>query len=376
MRLGALLLLLILLLFGLYLRYSDKIKYHMALSMPFTSNCTAKPDRKMVILINELNQLGIPGGQISFASPGQGTINCAFGWGGSDGLLSQVSEEDIFRYASLAKIFTSLTAIKLAEQETIELNSLMLPLLKQDITPLDPRVANITLSHLLRHRAGFDRKISGDPMLSDFPWCPNDLSMLSHIRLNFSPGDEYSYSNLGYCLVGAALSKTTKEPLADIINQILHFNEYKTIQRVPRLASLDNEATYFFENPETEEQLLRFNYPAMLASGGWAGTAADLATLLHRQFNTNNSQHTVDRGFEADCDISVWRKCHGLVFYKYQQAQHHVMYWRDGSLPGISAFAAISQDGDTIVILANYRKYHWLQFNDAIGNLVYRYLDN
>ena len=50
------------------------------------------------------------------------------------------------------------------------------------------------------------------------------------------------------------------------------------------------------------------------------------------------------------------------------------MYWRDGSLPGLTAFAAATPEGEVIVLLANYREYKWLKFNDAIGQRLYQYL--
>ncbi|MBU1311494.1 MAG: beta-lactamase family protein [Gammaproteobacteria bacterium] len=331
----------------------------------------------MKALITHIQQLGIPGGQISFVKPDGYTVDCAFGWGGSGGVLSTVSEQNIFRYASLAKILTSITAIKLAQQHTIALNWHLLPSLGLKTQPSDARITDITLSQLLRHRAGFDRSISGDPMLKDQPWCPAHLTTLSLLKLDFTPEEKYSYSNLGYCLLGQALVQTTGKPLTKLITDTLDLSQYSSIQPIVSSAGLTDEVSYFFDSPDTEQQQLRFNYPAMLASGGWAGTAAELSKLMQQQLSAENSTELLlDAGIYSECDLTVWRNCHGMVFYKYQQPQQHVMYWRDGSLPGLSAFVAATKQADTVVLLLNYRKYQWLKFNDAIGMQIYRYLNN
>lgn len=377
MRLTVLTSLLLVLLAGLYIQHSSIIDYRLALVMPLTSHCSSEPDDKMKDLVRRIQQLGIPGGQISFVKPQGHIVDCTFGWGGSGGVLSPVSKQEIFRYASLAKILTSITAIKLAQQQKIALNWYLLPSLELRTQQSDPRIADITFSQLLRHRAGFDRSISGDTMLSDQPWCPENLSTLSQLKLDFTPEEKYAYSNLGYCLLGQALVQTAGKPLARLITDTLDLSQYSSIQPVVSSARLTDEVSYFFDSPDTEQQQLRFNYPAMLASGGWAGTAAELAKLIQQQLSVENStQLLLDAGINLECDLNVWRNCHGMVFYKYQQLQQHVMYWRDGSLPGLSTFVATTQHGDTVVLLVNYRKYQWLKFNDAIGMQIYRYLNN
>lgn len=375
MRLAVLITLLITLLTGLYIQHKTIINYQLALAMPLVSNCSSEASEQMAGLITGIQQLGIPGGQISFVKQGKPPVNCAFGWGGSGGVFSPVLEKDTFKYASLAKIFTSLTAIKLAQQNTIQLDWQLLPLLNQNTLLRDQRVADITLSQLLRHRAGFDRNTSGDTMLSDQPWCPAHLSMLSQLKLDFTPEEKYSYSNLGYCLLGQSLVQTAGKPLAELITDTLDLSQYSSIQPIVSSAALTDEVSYFFDSPDTGQQQLRFNYPAMLASGGWAGTATELTKLIQQQLSVENSTELLlDAGINPECDLTIWRNCHGMVFYKYQQPQQHAMYWRDGSLPGLSAFAAVTQQGDIIVLLVNYRKYQWLNFNDEIGQLIYSYL--
>lgn len=377
MRKTILAVLIIILLGLLYNRHSSDLHYQLALAMPKVLNCSSEPTDRMQELIEALQELGIPGGQISFANLDGTYIDCSFGWGGKGGLFSAVSINDSIRYASLSKIFTAMATIKLVQQDIIAFDDKLLPLLKQKKAPTDPRIENINMQHLLSHRAGFSRYKSGDPMLEANPWCPHNLSHIQHLTLDFTPDEEYSYSNLGYCLLGQALSNATQKPLSELIAINLNLDNTHSVKSVQRLSYLPNEITYFFDDPDTEQQMLMFDYDAMLASGGWAGTAKDFNRLIKKHITSEiNKQQVIEMGYEPGCDFSIWRKCHGLIFYKFQKPQHSPLYWRDGSLPGLTAFVAITSDGKSIVVLANYRKYKWLNFNDAIGQQIYKYLSD
>lgn len=371
-RATALIILLVVLVGFVYIRHQTEIQYHIARSLPFTHSCTSTANSKILDLIKSLQDLGIPGGQISFISKTTPSIDCAFGWGGSKGLFSPVSLADHFRYASLAKIFTSLTALRLVSEGKMPLDRLVLPRLGDYDKLQDLRLLTITFRHLLTHRAGFDRIRSGDPMLQVAPWCPYDLKTLNQLKLDYSPGQHYSYSNLGYCLLGEALARSADTSLETLFINTLEVAQYSSIQEVTNSTISSKEVHYMFDYPDSEKTLLSFDYHAMLASGGWTGTASDLALLISR--NLNDAKLSVFEGFEPACDFSLWRTCHGYVFYKYQKDTQHVMYWRDGSLPGVTAFAAATSEGEVIILLANYREYKWLKFNDAIGQQLYQYL--
>ncbi len=48
------------------------------------------------------------------------------------------------------------------------------------------------------------------------------------------------------------------------------------------------------------------------------------------------------------------------------------MFWRDGSMPGVTAFAALFGNGEVLVVLANSRHVDWKPANDALGRQAYR----
>lgn len=356
----------------------ESIKYTVVQLLPLTTNCSAELDADTASFVKKLYELGAIGGQISIIEPKKTELHCAFGWEIRNIIPTHVLKSSDFRYASLSKLLTSFTALELLNAEKINLEWHLLPLLNKDITKLaDPRFADITLFHLLTHRAGFDRSISGDPMLEATPWCPHNLSKLNVLHLDHSPGATYSYSNLGYCLLGEAIANGNNGSLEQLIISNLKLSQYPSINTVKNNHIASNEISSFFDSPDSKESLLQLDYNAMLASGGWAGTVQDLAKLIAAQISktTLSNEVITEMGLDKNCDTTKWRQCHGLAFYKYQANNNQAMYWRDGSLPGLTAFAAVSAEGKIVVFITNYRKYNWVNFNDDIGNIIYNYLN-
>src|SRR5690606_14895748 len=109
-----------------------------------------------------------------------------------------------------------------------------------------------------------------------------------------------------------------------------------------------------------------------------AGTARVIGTFLSHLTLDSSPTRSVGRALMEPlegCDDSAWRRCHGLAFYSYQQPGRPRMYWRDGSLPGVTAFAAVTEDGDVFVLLGNARDpRNWISIHDELGLLVYDHL--
>ena len=81
----------------------------------------------------------------------------------------------------------------------------------------DPNAKKITIQHLLEHRSGF-----GDYHSPDYFELPKDERKLQAIveraktyQLNFEPGEEDDYSNLGYVILGAVIEKVSNKSYFD-----------------------------------------------------------------------------------------------------------------------------------------------------------------
>src|SRR5207302_1075124 len=94
----------------------------------------------------------------------------------------------------------------------------------------DERWKDVTISHLLHHRGGWDRDKSFDPMFHSGPIVRElkidppagaDAVVRYMLRrpLDFTPGARYVYCNFGYCLLGRVIEKVTGERYEDYVKK-------------------------------------------------------------------------------------------------------------------------------------------------------------
>jgi len=148
---------------------------------------------------------GSPRNQIALIDTNGVTHHCENGWGNKP--LSVTAPNARFRYASLTKIFTANEILNLIENGEMGFDTRLIDVIPEAIPFSDERIGLITIRHLLYHQSGFDRLKSKDPLfnIGNQSWCPSNLENLRSLKLDFTPGDRVSYSNLAYCLLGAIL---------------------------------------------------------------------------------------------------------------------------------------------------------------------------
>ncbi|TKA93528.1 serine hydrolase domain-containing protein [Halopseudomonas bauzanensis] len=330
---------------------------------------------KLMSIVRELNY---PGFQLAYHAADGNLTLCAAGWAHTAGLPQPMSNEHRMRYASLSKIMTSLEAAMLGEQGHMQLRQTLPSLLGLPKEPgryVDPRIININLQQLLSHTAGFDRSLTPDPMMNGSPWCPDNLSALMNMRLDHTPGAKYAYSNVGYCLIGAAITRVHQRPLSQVFEERFIIPlQLDSMQLALNEQLLSDEAQPHFALGESIKELLRVNYANAVATGAWTGTAKDFSLLLAAYFGKKHHLLPAHiREFlatEPGCNKSAWRHCYGLAFYYQLTPDGKVGYWRDGSLPGVTALAMLFPDGSNLVFLSNSRPHNWMKQNDQLGKVI------
>lgn len=308
-------------------------------------SCDATQPDWLIKLVSLLKSQGYIGVQISYTHQ-QGTLNCSIGWA-SLWPLRDLQNNDQFKYASLSKIFTAALVLDLVEKKQLNLDdqlftTLDLPLVQHS------QMMDIQITHLLQHRAGFDRRVSGDLVFEKPNLCPQNLQHLAHYQLDFLPNTQFAYSNFGYCLLGEVIAKKYQTPLKDIYQQQL-FQPAKA--KISHIADHQGTVEYFDFFKMTSDSL---NYPHFTAYGGFVGTAQDFSKVL--DFIQQQNYFEAALKFKPNsCRLDQWTGCHSLMMYQYQSLPSQRVYWRDGSLPGLTALTMLFEDGRSIVFLANYR---------------------
>lgn len=151
-----------------------------------------------------------------------------FGWKDRERTIP-LPEDAMMRIASVTKPFTAAAVRELAREGALDLDAFAFDLGQAgggvlDIEPFpalgDARLAEITVRHLLTHRGGWDRSIAGDLTYREIeiaevmsvPSPPGRLNTVRYILgrpLEFDPGSERSYSNIGYLVLGLIIEEVS-----------------------------------------------------------------------------------------------------------------------------------------------------------------------
>ncbi len=235
---------------------------------------------------------GIPGAIVDVDSP---LLDIA--WGGSAGSSSLESGEPLrpehaFRTASITKMVTAATVLRLVEEGVLGLDDLISahlpPKLVARVHVLDgtSRGAEITVRQLLAHTAGLYHYVSDDgfvdTVLADptAAWTPRQLIdyALENGEPYFEPGQGYHYSDTGYVLLGLIVERATGEPLHETYQELVFEplgmdSTYQEGYEDPRGAELSHP---YFEDVDA----IVVNGTVDWASGGLVSTAADLRRFV------------------------------------------------------------------------------------------------
>lgn len=261
----------------------------------------------------------------------------------------------VFRIASVTKMFTAALVLKLAEARLLSLDA---PL--SDQLPDFPNAGQLTIRHLLQHTAGISDK-AVDPQPGFSRRDVETATLVSEIAkrpLNFAPGTSQAYSNAGYILLGAVIEKVTGKPWhAAMAEQLLaplglKHTEYDLVAAIipGRAAGYTSDNT---QHAVRNAGFISMSIPA--AAGALVSTLDD----LHRWMRALASGRVVDadsyRQMIAPATVTGAppRHPYGMGMYVWQ-VRGETMVGHTGQVNGFASVLAYLPSRDiTIVALAN-----------------------
>ncbi|HUR83080.1 MAG TPA: serine hydrolase domain-containing protein [Thermoanaerobaculia bacterium] len=179
-----------------------------------------------------LTKYQVAGGAIAVARNGQ--LVFARGYGYANKATGELMQPDSqFRIASLSKPITSAAILLLMQRGKLTLDQRVFDILSYQPLPgesVDPRLATITIRHLLEHSGGWNRDTTFDPMflpvtIAAATGTPAPATPDSIIRymmgkpLQFNPGSAYNYSNFGYLLLGRVIETISGQPYEKFVRE-------------------------------------------------------------------------------------------------------------------------------------------------------------
>lgn len=291
-----------------------------------------------------------------------------------------VNPSHSYRLASVSKLITAVAIMKLYDEGVISLDDQVfgpagiLPFTKFQKYE-DKRVEQITIRHLLNHSAGWSRH-AGDPMFNSLYIArkyktekTSNLDMIIRYalerELHYEPGSVYSYSNLGYGILGEIISIKSEMPYEDyvVLNIFkplglhdFHLGRSFYHQKYP------NEVRYY--EPSGSLKTHSFNgsgdrvpnsyggnnMELLAAAGGWVASAPELAKFLLAIDPANKKPSFLKKEtLKMMTDPAIAGK--GL--FGWRGVDMNGTSWRTGTLSGSASLIMRQSNGITWVVLLN-----------------------
>ena len=198
----------------------------------------------------EIKKQKIPGLSIGIIQNSQLIFGGGYGYSNIEHQIP-VKLETIFQSGSMGKQFTAMAVMILVERGEIDLDT---PI-KEYIEDAPKKWKNLTVRHLLTHTGGmgdypedFDYRqdITEDEM----------FELIKTIPLDFQPGEQHSYSNLGYITLGVLIRRVTDEFYGDFLqNNVFKPIGMKTARIISESDIVPNRACgYTLEDDEIKNQ--------------------------------------------------------------------------------------------------------------------------
>lgn len=241
-----------------------------------------------------MDRHGLPGAAFAIAKEGRLVLAKSYGWA-NVGTGEQVQPDTLFGLASLSKSITAVATLKLIEQRKLGLDDSVFAILRHIGPPrgarVDPRLGAVTVRHCLNHSGGWDRNVRGDainwePQISRMFRIPPPLSPVQLISftmslpLDFNPGTDAKYSNIGYIILGEVINRVSGQP----------YDRY-VLENVLKPMGITRSGMHGLDGTYAAREAFRhlagslivlppMRLPMADAAGGWIASAVDMARFL------------------------------------------------------------------------------------------------
>ncbi len=217
-------------------------------------------------------------------------------FGSSDPFKRTAADSNtIYRIGSITKSFTGFLLLQLQQEGFLDINDPVEKYLPEIKSLIDyDKHTPITLKQLASHTSGIDRE-SGN-RYANFgnikQWTDKVTKAIPETSFRSKPGERFRYSNIGYAILGLAISKACNKPYIELIEEYI-------------LNPLEMDNT-FFEIPK--------NKGHKLAQGMAGGPTAELNYDLPKQEHNGRGYRIPNGGiYSTPNDMAKFMKaCMGF----------------------------------------------------------------
>jgi CubicO group peptidase (beta-lactamase class C family) len=291
-----------------------------------------------------------------------------------------VTEDTVFRIASVTKTVTAIAVMQLWEQGLIDLDAPANDYLRAyNLVPARANFGPATVRHLLTHTAGirellhpsglFRMRDLGETVRAGRPVPSLAAFYRGSLRIDAEPGTRFMYTDHGFATLGQIVEDVSGEPLDRYCRErifdplgMAHTELVRSERTRSRLAT-GYELRAGGAHPVAD-------YEVVTAGGGGVySTPRDMARYLAALLGGGSNEHgavlapaTVARLFAAHYQPDPRLSGIGLAFFRANLGGHLAVE-HDGILPGFDAQIILApDDGVGVMAFANgaRRGFHWL----------------
>jgi CubicO group peptidase (beta-lactamase class C family) len=236
------------------------------------------------VILDDLNQPGMPGCAVGVVQDGKLTLSRRYGLADVENGVP-IGAETRFDIGSMSKQFLAMAILMLESDGRL--------LLDEDVHKYVPELPRyrwkITLRDLLHHTSGLK---DYDQLLQVAGWADGDLKSVHDVLwiierqkdLAFTPGTQYMYSDTNYFLLGLIAQRVTGKPIDSLLHEMIFdpLGMSHTSLRTDRWSLVPQKAwPYMIRDGKPR---LYINAEEPLGDGGIFTTVGDLA-LWERNFD-------------------------------------------------------------------------------------------
>jgi CubicO group peptidase (beta-lactamase class C family) len=307
------------------------------------------------LIISTMDEYGIPGLAVGIVQ--NGIIIYAKGFGvRSIDSNKQVSENSVFHTASISKLFTAMSVMKLVNTQRIELDERLIDIIPE-LNYSDERIEKITIKQLLNHTSGL-------PDINNYHWgnfnqADNSLSdYILGLKLSVAtdPSTDFNYSNLGYDILGYVIER---------VSGIL-FEDYVEENILATSGMLNSDFRYFnipdslkttphTRKPITNKVYVREAYPYTrehAPSSTLNASSKDLCQWMMNFLSVINDNKTPSI-YSSMLEPSLMNTRIGLGFQLYDVQSHKAVGHFGGDKGFRSFLMMIPEENIGLVVLGN-----------------------
>ncbi len=309
-----------------------------------------------------------------------------------------VEPKHVFRIASVSKLITAVAIMKLEEEGKLSLEDKVFGIdgILNDSMYLnytDSNYNDVTIHNLLIHNAGWSRR-SGDPVFMPLTIAkkmkvepPISAEVLIQYALSgdlvYKPGKKYSYSNLGYIILGEIIEKKSGMPYEEYIKfNILEPLEIYDMQIGNNFIEdrLPNEVKYY--DYESNIQVHSFdgsgrivpqayggnNIRLLGPAGGWVCSAVELMKLI---IAIDGFPEFPDILKPQTIDLMTNKELNSPTLIGWKGTDGYGNWWRTGTLSGTTALVLRQKNNINWVILLNTTTKKRKRIHSDISRLMF-----